>query len=363
MEKLTKKYPITEFGNPQKYIDEHTLFCDIETLGFSSAYLPIYMIGVAYMEGDSIVVTLFFADSPNDESECIEAFLDLSKNYSKFITFNGETFDIPYIKNRAAKFGFDCSLLDRIESFDLLKIVRKYKKILHLEKCNQKTVELFLGINREDTYSGGELIDVYKEYTSDKDEEKKQLLITHNFDDVCGMIRLLPILSYCSLDDPKFTIDYVSFEDDEEHLILKGSSDSELPVPLRLQSDNYYIAFEENRINAALRQTEGTLKYFLPYPSKYVYLIKEETVVPKKLATTIDSANKRPAKADECFVEALGVFVAVDMMLIKKNPSFFSDVKIFHFEPGETVGYIKTDAQPDNEWLSKLVRLIIKSNL
>lgn len=43
-------------------------------------------------------------------------------------------------------------------------------------KLQAKSIEAFLGIDREDKYSGGELINVYYEYLAQKDDEKLSLL-------------------------------------------------------------------------------------------------------------------------------------------------------------------------------------------
>ena len=60
----------------------------------------------------------------------------------------------------------------------------------------QKAVEAFLGISREDIYTGGQLIDVYRQYLYTKSEELLRLLLLHNEDDLKGMPSVLPILNY-----------------------------------------------------------------------------------------------------------------------------------------------------------------------
>lgn len=363
MEKLVKKYPISDFGQSEKYIDQNTIFCDIETLGFSPMYHPIYLIGVAFPEDSFINVTLFFAQSTSEEPECIEAFITLSSSFDRIITFNGDTFDIPFIKKRGAKFNIDTSSLEKLDSCDLLKVARRYKKILSLEKCNQKSIESFMGITREDKYTGGELIDVYKEYCKDKTPSKKDLLITHNFDDVCGMVKLIPILAYSQLEQENNIIE-VNYDDDDDHLIVKIRLDDPIPAAFRFQDDNFYLICENNTISIAIARSTGVLKYYLPYPAKYVYLLEEKNIIPKKLASSIDSDKKRPAKAEECFVEASGSFLGISMSVIRKNPEYFSDAKIFHKEISENIGYIKTDVDADNrEWLSSLIRLLIRSKI
>lgn len=83
-----------------------------------------------------------------------------------------------------------------MQILDIFKELSPIKPLLCLENYKQKSIEAFLGIDREDKYSGGELINVYYEYLAQKDAEKLSLLLTHNYEDVLGMTKLLSILSY-----------------------------------------------------------------------------------------------------------------------------------------------------------------------
>ena len=47
---------------------------------------------------------------------------------------------------------------------DIYKKIRPYRKLLGLESMKQKAIEQFLGISREDKYTGGQLIEVYRDY-------------------------------------------------------------------------------------------------------------------------------------------------------------------------------------------------------
>lgn len=83
-----------------------------------------------------------------------------------------------------------------MQILDIFKELSPIKPLLCLENYKQKSIEAFLGIDREDKYSGGELINVYYEYLAQNDDEKLSLLLTHNYEDVLGMTKLLNILSY-----------------------------------------------------------------------------------------------------------------------------------------------------------------------
>lgn len=80
-------------------LTKEMLLFDIETTGLSSARDQIYCIGCGYLDGTEVCVELFFAESPEDEKELLNAFSRLADIHPVLVTFNGTTFDIPFIKN------------------------------------------------------------------------------------------------------------------------------------------------------------------------------------------------------------------------------------------------------------------------
>ena len=91
------------------------------------------------------------------------AFFHFLKNFKILIHFNGDGFDIPYLLKRCAACGLDFDF-SGVKSVDLYKKIKPFKKILGLENLKQKTIEGFLDIERQDRFSGGQLIEVYHDY-------------------------------------------------------------------------------------------------------------------------------------------------------------------------------------------------------
>ena len=174
---------------------ENTMFFDIETTGFSPVKAIVYMIGCARRIKNRIVIDQYFAESVDDEAAVIEAFAGSLSGCSTIISFNGVGFDIPFLKNKYKKYKQDDPFCN-VQILDIFKELSPIKPLLCLENYKQKSIEAFLGIDREDKYSGGELINVYYEYLAQNDDEKLSLLLTHNYEDVLGMTKLLNILSY-----------------------------------------------------------------------------------------------------------------------------------------------------------------------
>ena len=190
--------------DPEKYdltriapLDQ-LLFVDIETTGFSAGSSSLYEIGCIRFENNIPKLIQFFAEDTTEEKEVLSSFFDLCHPSGTLIHFNGNTFDIPYMKAKARQYGLS-SPFETMEGVDIYKRIMPYKDILGLPNCKQKTIEEFLGISREDQYNGGQLIDIYKEYCRHPSEESEKLLILHNNEDMKGMLKLLPILTYSDI--------------------------------------------------------------------------------------------------------------------------------------------------------------------
>ena len=147
---------------------ERIVFFDIETTGLSSKSASLYLIGMVSYDDGAWKLTQLFAESMYEEELLLKTFFDILSAKKKLgriflISYNGDGFDIPFIKSCSRQYGFTNDF-NGIISIDLIKKIRPYKKLLKLTDCRLKTVERLCGIVREDKYNGGELIYVYEEY-------------------------------------------------------------------------------------------------------------------------------------------------------------------------------------------------------
>lgn len=168
---------------------------DIETTGLNRMNNSIILIGILYVDNksNSIKVKQFFAEHIKEEVKLLNSFKSTISNFDYIITYNGNSFDIPFINQRLSFHNIDFRInID--SSFDLMKIIRKHKKSLNLSNCKLKTVEQQLGIKREDKISGKESIHLYFEYMRNKNPNIKDLILKHNFDDIYYLSKVLKII-------------------------------------------------------------------------------------------------------------------------------------------------------------------------
>ena len=323
--------------------EREILFIDIETTGLSPKTSDLYLIGAAYKAGNDWNIIQFLALSTADEKQVLSAFSDFSKGFKKLVHFNGDRFDIPFLKAKYEKYDLSDPTAD-MDSFDLYKQVKNYKKQLGLPDCKQKTIELYLGIDRQDQYDGGKLIPVYKTFVEKKDEESKRLLLLHNFEDVKGMFGLLPMLYYDSFFKQFKNMPEVSVRTDEEidensymdglegnlpvravkvsanrfkdydgreksEVFMKLRLPYELPSSLAGNVEGCYFKAEGSEATLRVPLYETELKYFYSNYKDYYYLPREDVAIHKSLAEFVDKDHRQKATAANCYTKKTGQYL------------------------------------------------------
>lgn len=319
---------------------EDIFFVDIETTGLSPKNSDIYLIGVAYYDKGNWHICQFFAENSSQEEEVLKAFSAFVKSFKIAIHFNGDRFDIPFIQNKLEKYGLDDPFAG-MSSLDIYKEIKDYKRQLGLMDCKQKTIELYLGIMREDKYDGGKLIPIYKKYTESKDSELLKLLMLHNFEDVKGMFELLPMLryrafflSFSNMPDVSIRTDaeiptseevldllplrarkvQANYYDDidgqqKTEVYMKLSLRYKLPSSLSGNLDGCYFKIEGDEAVLRVPLYETELKYFYSNYKDYYYLPKEDMAIHKSIASFVDKDFREKATAENCYTKKTGQYL------------------------------------------------------
>lgn len=244
-----------DFNFDTNIIEKESCFLDIETTGLNRGKDIIYLIGILYFNEDRGLWTLaqVFANDKDKEKDLLMATMDLLSNCKQIINYNGNSFDIPFINQRLKHHSID-NYISKEKSLDLYSIIRSNRNILNLPNLKLETVEEYLNIYRKDIYSGKECIQFYKDYVRSKEEELKDRILQHNYEDLYYLIDIIEIINILedkksfnilyNQDSIKFTID--TMEHSNDFFIIKGYYTSENIIKAMYYEDNYTLIVDED---------------------------------------------------------------------------------------------------------------------
>ncbi|ASS37879.1 ribonuclease H-like domain-containing protein [Mogibacterium pumilum] len=171
---------------------------DIETTGLSAQRgNKIILTACLTADNRGVTITQFLAESPYEEDRVIMATMDFLKEegIDYLITYNGSSFDIPFMKQRLDIKRLPYTL--NMYEFDLYNFIRSNTNLKSkVGSISQKNIEQHFGIsgNRKDVISGRESIKLFSEYAVNQDSVIEKIILTHNREDVLQLCHLLNII-------------------------------------------------------------------------------------------------------------------------------------------------------------------------
>lgn len=296
---------------------ESVLFLDIETTGFTARSSYLYMIGCAFYQDGQWQTIQWMAENYEQEADILQAFFEFSAMYRYFVHFNGNNFDLPFLTQKCERLGLS-HCLDAFAGIDLYKRISPCKAFLKLPNCKQKTLEQFLGINREDVFSGGELIGIYHDYVKSPNEFAEKSLLLHNSDDLKGMLDILPMLSYSDLlgDSDSVRARKVqanSYRDAQgsvrRELLITVTLPTPLPRAVSAAAEGCYFRGEGSEAVLRIPIWDGELKYFYSNYKDYYYLPAEDMALHKSVAGFVDKEHRIQASAANCYTRKSSAYL------------------------------------------------------
>lgn len=266
----------------ENYItDGNCCFIDIETTGLNRHKDNIYLVGILYFNKQAKLWTLlqFFADD-NDEKEILKEIITILPEFNTLITYNGNSFDIPFINNRLKFYDIKYEI-SKNNSFDLYEKVKENRYYLNMENLKLKTLEKYLGINRTDIYSGKDCIGFFFEYLESKNEVVENRILQHNYDDLFYMLDTIRILDVIKdlrtisleLNGEKINLVIRNIEEKGDNLLLVGSLYGNLGIKIIYYEDNYTLKIDEsNSFEISIEYRKG----LIDSNKKCLFIIKEE---------------------------------------------------------------------------------------
>ena len=367
MKTIHKTIPIPDNQYIKHYFLESCAFFDIETTGFSPKTAFVYLIGMAFRQRDTIHIYQFLANNRSEESELLLAFHKQLESIDTLISFNGQGFDIPFLKYREQSHKLFGNW-DSYQNIDLYKLTGKLAHLFHLPDKKQKSVEQFLEIDRDDKYNGGELIPVYYASEKQQDPESEHLLLLHNYEDILGMTKLLSLLSYRDFLEGAANVSDVSLQNGKHYnndaeaseLLLTLQAPMPFPQKFLYQSDLCSLRCQGNSAKLLVPVSIGELKFYYNNYKDYYYLPEEDMAIHKSVAAFVDASHRKKATAATCYTKKSGRFLPQTELLFA--PAFYIGKKsaLSYFEMTEE---FLSDTDALNAYANLLLKYCLKNKI
>ena len=163
------------------------VYIDTETTGLSGGSGTLaFLIGLAVVEGDALVVTQYLITRFAGEAMMLKAFAKTLTADDRLVSYNGKSFDLPLMITRYQMQG-ESHPFDGLPHLDLLHPVRRlFSK--RWPDCRLQTVEeRLLGLQRLNDLPGSEAPDAWVDYIRQGRVEKLIRVVEHNRQDLVSL--------------------------------------------------------------------------------------------------------------------------------------------------------------------------------
>lgn len=166
---------------------EEIVFLDLETTGLGNS--PLFLIGTMIWEGDGFEVRQYLARNYAEESSAIALFLDACIGKRLLVSFNGKSYDLPFVRTRAAANGIPFTFAPA--HLDLLHECRRVWKD-SLPDCKLQTLERHVCNRvRYGDIPGSEIPDAYHAYVRTENARQIVEVLRHNVFDLITLADLM----------------------------------------------------------------------------------------------------------------------------------------------------------------------------
>ena len=163
------------------------MFLDLETTGLGSS--PVFLVGTLVCRDGEVVARQLLARTYAEEMAIVGHFVERSRARPVFVTFNGKSFDVPYLRVRAVATGVP--FYEPTHHVDLLHAARRVYRG-RLPDCKLQTLERYVcQRDRGDDIPGSEIPAAYHAFVRTGDGRDMARIIDHNLHDLVTMVHLL----------------------------------------------------------------------------------------------------------------------------------------------------------------------------
>ena len=173
--------------DPRAVAPHDVIFLDIETTGLGNS--PLFLIGIMIWERDGFTTYQYLARNYAEEAAVIAFFVESCAPKKLLVTFNGKSFDFPFIRTRAVVNGIPFAVDPA--HFDLLHECRRIWRYV-LPDCKLQTLERHVCRRvRYGDIPGSQIPEAYHTYVRTENAVQIVEILRHNMLDLITMADIM----------------------------------------------------------------------------------------------------------------------------------------------------------------------------
>lgn len=179
----------------------HTIAVDIETGGFAG--MPVFLIGVVLLDEQPLRVHQLLARDYPEEGAILAAFAELATGRDTWVSFNGKSFDGPFLCDRAVVHGV--RVPDAANHIDVLHLARRRWR-RELPDCRLGTLEArVLRRPRVGDVPSSDVPGLFNHFINTGNARPLRPVLEHNRIDLVSTVELFGMLSGAEMSGGKQT--------------------------------------------------------------------------------------------------------------------------------------------------------------
>ena len=161
---------------------------DIETTGLNPRTSHVTLIGYLIPADLGRELVQVFVEAPEEEAEALSTAFRELRRASTVITFNGGRFDLPFLRERSARFGMQMPMMHHRDLLDEALAWDPRRRIVPDHRL--QTLMQHFGLARHDPRSGYDMVTIYERWLERRQVEDRQSILDHNADDLLKLPEL-----------------------------------------------------------------------------------------------------------------------------------------------------------------------------
>lgn len=337
-------------GRPQlklpnfPYPSSHPLVIDIETTGFSPKNSMIYAIGCIYQKNQEFYFHQLFAEHLWEEDAMLIALEAIIQTHQidLLVHFNGQNFDIPFLKGRYLNAQLFTSL-GQLNQLDFYLQWKKCRPYFDLPNAKLKSLEKTVNLDRKDQMHGGQLILVYERYLQGQ-VDLLPLLLLHNQEDLLATFLLGHFLPF--LEKKTLAHHLLPYFDAFPH-IEKTGNDREIifynPGWRQYLDDKFNSSYFSPQMKSTYiqkyRLIHDQMYHFFPDYQNYIYLPQEDTAIHQSIAQFVEPAYRQKARKRTAYIKKRDSFIELPLSAL----AYFTGTRLFQRSYQDKNRYLPLD--------------------